>query len=152
MIKSNRQQDIREIIVSQKISGQEELLSILHTKGYSITQATLSRDIKEMGIAKISDPGKGYVYVLPQNIGVKDPQTVMKPGDSVLSVEFTYHIGVIKTMAGFASGVGVYIDSLRLKEISGTIAGDDTVLIISRQPHTDSEVKHALRPFFPKII
>ncbi|MGE0078407.1 MAG: arginine repressor [Bacteroidales bacterium] len=152
MVKADRQQDIRKIIESQKISGQDELLGELGKIGYNITQATLSRDIKEMGIAKIPDPEKGYIYVLPKNIGIKDPQTVIKPGDSVLSVEFSYHFGVIKTLPGFASSIAIYIDSLGLKEIIGTLAGDDTVIMIPREPFTNDEIKIALHPFFPKVF
>ncbi len=154
MNKENRLRDIKKIISSEKISGQDELLESLKIIGYDITQATLSRDIKELGIGKMPDPEKGYIYVLPQKIGLADRMGVPLhiPGDSILSFELSYHFGIIKTLPGFASSIAIYIDTKKLPEISGTIAGDDTILIIPREPHTGEDVKRIILTLFPRIF
>jgi transcriptional regulator of arginine metabolism len=149
MDKDNRKQDIKKIISSQKISGQDELLAALKKMGYEITQATLSRDIKELGIAKMSDPEKGYIYILPKQIGMAERMN--RPIDSIVSFEFSYNFGIVKTLPGFASSVAIYIDSLDLKQIAGTIAGDDTILIIPREPHSEKDLRVTLQRIFPKM-
>ena len=91
MDKEGRKQTIKRIISTRKISGQEELVEILSGLGYEITQATLSRDLKEIGVAKVFDPDMGYVYALPQNIGVMDKigSKMNLPGESITSIEFS---------------------------------------------------------------
>ena len=151
MDKEGRKQTIKKIISTRKISGQEELVEILSGMGYEITQATLSRDLKEIGVAKVSDPEKGYVYALPQNIGVMDKigTKMSMPSESITSIEFSYNFGIIKTYPGFASSVAIYIDSSKLDEIAGTIAGDDTILVIPREPVTKEELIEAFKKIFP---
>jgi transcriptional regulator of arginine metabolism len=153
MDKDTRKQEIKKIIGSHKISGQEELLDALKKMGYEITQATLSRDIKELGIAKMPDPEKGYIYVLPQQIGLVDRMgsPISIPGDSIQSVEFSYDFGIIRTLPGFASSIAIYIDTGKYPEIAGTIAGDDTILIIPREPATYKDLKSIVLKLFPGI-
>jgi transcriptional regulator of arginine metabolism len=151
MDKDNRKNDIKKIISTQKISGQEELLNVLKNMGYELTQATLSRDIKEMGIAKVPDHEKGYIYVLPKNIGLGERVSMNTQSESIISLEFSYNFGIIKTLPGFASSVSIYIDSLDAAEIAGTIAGDDTILVIPREPNTKEELKAVLHKVFPKL-
>ncbi|MGD9977919.1 MAG: arginine repressor [Bacteroidales bacterium] len=143
MNKGNRKKDIKKIISNNKISGQDELLELLKKMGYELTQATLSRDLKELGVAKIPDPEKGYIYVLPRQIGFSDTMTLTKnpPSNSVVSLDFSYNFGIIKTLPGFASSVAIYIDSFSYAEIAGTIAGDDTILVIPMEPNTSEEIK-----------
>jgi transcriptional regulator of arginine metabolism len=151
MDKESRIQEIKKIISSRKISGQDSLLEALSELGYEITQATLSRDLKEIGIAKIPDPEFGYIYVLPQRIGVMDRKnTAMShPGESIVSIEFSYNFGIIKTYPGFASSVAIFIDSSKDYAISATIAGDDAILVIPRQPATEKELRETLYRLFP---
>jgi transcriptional regulator of arginine metabolism len=151
MAKENRKQDIKKIVASRKISGQEELLEELFNMGYEITQATLSRDLKELGIAKIPDAELGYVYVLPQKIGVMERMgsAMSIPGESIVSIEFSYNFGIIRTYPGFASSVAILIDSAKDKYIAGTIAGDDTILVIPREPASKKELKATLDRLFP---
>jgi transcriptional regulator of arginine metabolism len=153
MDKESRKHDIRKIISSRKISGQEELLEALTKFGYDITQATLSRDLKDLGVAKIPDKEKGYVYILPDEIGKlgRVVATMNNPGESIVSMEFSYHFCIIRTLPGFANSVAIYIDSVKDTAISGTIAGDDTVLIIPREPATRVELKTAMQKCFPTI-
>ena len=152
MDKDSRQNDIKKIISGQKIAGQEELLELLKKQGYDLTQATLSRDIRDLGIAKMPDSEKGYIYVLPHKLGIADRKAVPVniPGDSILSVEFSYQFAIIKTFPGFASSVAIYIDSMNKDQIAGTVAGDDTILVIPREPFEKSDLKQALQDIFPK--
>ncbi len=152
MVKNSRKQEIKRLIVALKISNQDELLEALRKLGYELTQATLSRDLKELGVAKMPDSEKGYIYVLPEKMGMHErmPSSLNMPV-SVMSLEFSYYLGILKTLPGFASSVAIYIDSHHAKEIAGTIAGDDTILIIPREPATHEEVKEALKGILPKL-
>jgi transcriptional regulator of arginine metabolism len=153
MDKDKRHQDIKKLIQGRTISSQEELLEALKNQGYELTQATLSRDLKELGIAKVPDNEKGYVYVLPEQMGMAErmTQSLSMPAETILSIEFSYNFGILKTLPGFANSIAIFIDSCKLTEVAGTIAGDDTILIIPREPHTQANVKTALQRIFPKI-
>lgn len=152
MVKNSRKQEIKRLIVALKISNQDELLEALRKLGYELTQATISRDLKELGVAKMPDSEKGYIYVLPEKMGMQErmPSSLNMPV-SVMSLEFSYQFGILKTLPGFASSVAIYIDSHHAKEIAGTIAGDDTILIIPREPATHEDVKEALKSMLPKL-
>lgn len=154
MAKSSRKQDIKKLISSLKITNQDELLEELRQLGYELTQATLSRDLKSLGVAKMPDNEKGYIYVLPEKMGMHDrmPSSLNLPTESVISLEFSYNFGIVRTLPGFASSVAIYIDSFRSKEIAGTIAGDDTILIIPREPASNEEVKKTLQHVLPKLF
>lgn len=151
-MKRDRVQEIRRLVSSRKISSQERLLDLLKQSGYEITQATLSRDLKAIGIAKVPDRETGYAYVVPSSGQVFKPaQSPNIPIENVLSVEFTHSFAVLKTHSGFASGVATFIDSIKLPEIIGTLAGDDTILLITREPYTKSQILSSLRYYFPDL-
>ena len=135
MNKVKRHIAIQDIITKYKISGQEELLLRLKKKGFLLTQATLSRDLKFLKVARISDHKEGYIYVLPQdmNKNISSTQHEKMQAENIKSVEFSYNLCVIQTAAGFASVVALKIDNLDLYEVLGTIAGDDTILVIPRE-------------------
>jgi transcriptional regulator of arginine metabolism len=151
-MKRDRVQEIRRLVSSRKISSQERLLDLLKQSGFEITQATLSRDLKAAGIAKVPDRETGYAYVVPSSGQVFKPtQSPNIPSENVLSVEFTHSFAVLKTHSGFASGVATFIDSIKLPEIIGTLAGDDTILLITREPYTKSQILSSLRYYFPDL-
>ncbi len=137
--KQERLQDIRHIITTQDIESQEELLQLLNDKGYSTTQATLSRDIRQLKIAKIHVNGS-YVYRFPEQESTQQLQ--LYPG-----IEFSGTLAVVKTPPGYAMGVASDIDRHAPKEIVGTIAGDDTILIIPREGYNREQVAEALARF-----
>lgn len=142
---------IKNIITAQKVGSQEELLSILEKEGYVTTQATLSRDLKFLKVAKVPDPEAGYIYSLRDG-GMKiadDNQHDEFPLIGVESIEFSGNLSVIKTKPGFANGVASVIDSHGLYEILGTIAGDDTILLIAREGVSKNDVVNALALFIP---
>ncbi len=151
--KKDRVLEIKKLVSSMKISGQEELLDLLKQRGIEVTQATLSRDLKAIGVAKTPDAETGYAYVLPGNVHQAKPFPLLNmPEESVISIEFTHSFAVLKTHSGFASGVATFIDSVKMPEIIGTLAGDDTILVITREPYTKVEILNALRNYFPGLV
>ena len=138
-----RQQAILEIIQSGPVFSQEELARRLREAGISSTQATLSRDLNALKISKI--PGEGYVVPVKNHL----PSTDLSSG--VLRIQFSGQMAVIKTRPGMASAVAALIDSQVVSPIIGTLAGDDTVLLIGRVDASQSDILDALIPFFPEI-
>lgn len=127
MPKKNRQARIKEIISNGKISSQEDLLKKLKDDGYDTTQATLSRDLHEIGIVRVPD-GEGFKYVFHE----EDNSAAIKQiiGMEIIKVTHNESTVVVRTMAGRAQGVGIYLDKLKDNHIIGTVAGDDSVIII----------------------
>ena len=153
--KIDRISAIRDIVQNQSIGSQDELLSQLQRKGYDVTQATLSRDLKQMQVAKIATRDGGYVYVMP------DVAASIKGGLSshfippytmqgIVSIECSSVLIVIKTKPGYASSIAYDIDLAELKEVMGTIAGDDTILVIPRAGYTTTQVAESLCVVLPK--
>jgi transcriptional regulator of arginine metabolism len=137
-IKDRRLQAIKMIISSMEMSSQEEVLTELHREGFKLTQATLSRDMKQLKVAKAASMNGKYVYVLPNETMYRrapKPLTVseMLTNPGFLSINFSGNIGVIKTRPGYASSIAYNIDNSNVPEILGTIAGDDTIVIVIRE-------------------
>jgi transcriptional regulator of arginine metabolism len=126
-VKLRRQNRIKEILSDYKISNQEEVTVKLKEEGYSVTQATLSRDFAELGVIKTISNG-GIRYILdPEETGKQIARLI---GYEILSVDHNESLIIVRTIAGRAQGVAHFIDRLNKKEILGTVGGDDTVLII----------------------
>lgn len=135
---------ICRIIQAKAISNQEELLKELMTSGFTLTQATLSRDIKQLKIAKVHNGEGDYVYRLPQDEVTK----AFGQSDRQLPyIEFSGNLAVIRTRPGYAMGIASDIDNHSRKEILATIAGDDTILVIPRDGMSREEVTEALSHF-----
>lgn len=155
--KNNRLDSIKMIISSKEIRSQEELLQELCKEGYQLTQATLSRDLKQLKVAKAASISGNYVYVLPNNTLYKRISDMTGTHDGLryngfLSIEFSGNIAVIKTRPGYASSLAYDIDNHNFHEIIGTIAGDDTIMLIIREGHTRYDVTHTLSNLIPNII
>lgn len=148
--KTQRFATIRKIIRSEMISSQEELISRLRECGVEITQSTLSRDLKFMNVAKVPHKSKGYVYVLP-NATHHDINVSSNISDNITSLTFSGNLGVLKTKSGYASAISVPIDNLDCPAILGTIAGDNTILLILREDARRSQVIEALSKIFPML-
>ena len=137
--KANRLKSIRKIVHEQKISSQEELLQTLEEEGFSLTQATLSRDLKQLKIAKMPDYEGGYIYVLPEESSSLGKTIRMKTQDThfassgFVGIDFCGPFAVVKTKPAYAGGIAAEIDRRSSKNILGTIAGDDTILVIPRE-------------------
>ncbi|QQS52582.1 MAG: arginine repressor [Bacteroidota bacterium] len=143
---------IKEIITKLKVSSQEELLSILEKKGLSYTQATLSRDLKFLKVNKISDAEKGYIYELPeQHVMHGNDLAESYAAQGFISIQFANHLGVIKTHPGYAASIASLIDRYAPFEIVGTIAGDDTILVIPRDNVSAQDVINALILIVPEL-
>ncbi len=153
--KTKRLLTIRKIIASSKISTQDELIQVLSEKGFELTQATLSRDLKYLKVGKTSDPEKGYIYFLPEN-GVAEKLDLEKastlfPLSGVQSLKFSGNFGVLRTKSGYASSVATLIDSSNSYDILGTIAGDDTILIIPADGVSRNDLRNALIVMIPEL-
>jgi len=152
MQKTKRLLAIEKIITEENISVQEELLKKLKGKGISCTQATLSRNLRQLGVGRIPDGNGGYKYSLPEN-GRSQGNTSYKPNVVPVIQEIVDAKGllVIKTLPGNASNTAFFIDSTGRYEIAGTIAGDDTILVIPRDGVTVQQVHTCLEIILPGI-
>lgn len=151
--KVQRLSSIKRIIETKKVSSQDELLKKLDKEGYQITQATLSRDLKYLRAGKIPDERKGYIYKLSGK--VKDQEISVKtdefPLSGFVSLEFGSGLGVIRTLPGYASSLASAIDQIHPFEILGTVAGDDTILIVPRDGASRNDVSNTLAGLFPEL-
>lgn len=142
MARGLRQLKIIDIVNSNNIETQQELTDLLTEAGFESTQATISRDIKELGIVKIMTPNRKFRYVY----GHAERAVTNKFGnlfrESVLSIKSAQNIICIKTMTGSANTAAAFIDTLSLEEIIGSIAGDDTVMLVCS---SDSVVESIIR-------
>ena len=155
-VKNNRLEALRLIISSQQLGSQDELLNALQKEGFKLTQATLSRDLKQLKVAKAASMSGNYVYVLPNETMYKRVSTpnsireMMKvPG--FVSIAFSGNMGIIKTRPGYASSIAWNIDNSDVPEILGTIAGDDTIFIVIKEGVKHQDVVEALTDVVPNM-
>lgn len=132
-MKTNRQSKIIEIIQKNEVETQDELSALLEKDGFRVTQATVSRDIRELKLTKIPTASGRQKYAVitdaPENLS-KKYERVLREG--FLSMDMAQNILVIKTVSGMASAVCAAIDAMKMKEIVGSIAGDDTIMCAIR--------------------
>lgn len=138
-----RQQAILDIIQAGPVFSQDELAARLREEGISSTQATLSRDLKALRISKV--PGEGYV------VPSRGRSLSADFSSGILRIQFSGQLGVIRTRPGMANAVAVLIDNHMVFPVIGTIAGDDTILLILRDGSSSEDVLDALTPLFPEI-
>lgn len=155
-IKNDRLEALRLIISSQQLGSQDELLSALQKEGFKLTQATLSRDLKQLKVAKASSMSGNYVYVLPNETmykRVSSPNSIreMMKVPGFISINFSGNMGVIKTRPGYASSIAWNIDNSDIPEILGTIAGDDTIFIVIKESVKHQQVIESLSDVVPNM-
>ena len=155
-VKNDRLEALRMIISSQELGSQDELLAALKQEGFKLTQATLSRDLKQLKVAKAASMRGNYVYVLPNDTmykRVSTPHSVreMMQVPGFLSIHFSGNMGVIKTRPGYASSIAYNIDNSNIPQILGTIAGDDTIFIVIKQGVSELDVIDGLSMVIPNI-
>ncbi|WP_100010708.1 transcriptional regulator AhrC/ArgR [Lentibacillus sediminis] len=142
MSKIQRHIKIRELITEQEIDTQDELVDRLKQLGYNVTQATVSRDIKELHLVKVPSATGNYKYSLPAdqrfNPLEKLKRLIM---DAFVKIDHASHFIVLTTLPGNAHAVGVLIDNLDWEEIMGTICGDDTCLILCKTEEDTVKIK-----------
>jgi len=154
MNRFKRQVEIRKVIQNGDMHSQDELLVKLKGMGFDLTQATLSRDLKEMQVAKVPHPAKGYVYVIQESEKViKTPETgrVNYLADGFKDLRFSGNLAVLRTQPGYANTIAAVIDRADPWEILGTVAGDDTILIIMKEGISKLDLINALVLIMPKL-
>lgn len=132
-MKKKRLEKILELIKKYDIENQDTLMKMLKKEGFNVTQATVSRDIKELDLVKIVSSYGGYKYVTREN-GPKEnvDKFISIFKDSVISIDFAGNMIVIKSYSGMANAACAAIDSMSWRGILGTIAGDDTIFVVCR--------------------
>lgn len=154
--KSNRLQILRTLISSQELCCQDDVLKALKKEGVNVTQATLSRDLKQLKVVKVASFGGKYFYVLPGETLYKRVPSVKSSSEMLLvsgfmSINFSCNTGVIKTRPGYASSLAYNIDNGGIPEILGTIAGDDTIFMVLKDGCRHDDVVSELRKIIPDI-
>ena len=132
-MKKKRQEIILEIIRKVDVDTQEELAEILRQRGFKVTQATVSRDIRELKLSKVSVPGGRQKYVsMPDNTPQMEDRYIRVLRDGFVAMETAQNLLVMRTASGMAMAVAAALDSLNLQEVVGCIAGDDTIFVAAR--------------------
>lgn len=149
--KAERLSLIRRIVGEELIGSQEDLIKRLAEHGIQATQSTLSRDFKEINISKMPHHSKGYIYVLSEKIGTEVVANVANIGEAVLHIKFSHNIAVIATKSGYASAISVIIDARKSKDIIGTIAGDNNIILILHEEATHESVLAQMQQLFPTL-
>jgi len=151
--RNERLLEIRKLIADRNISSQDELMHLLEDRGFELTQATLSRDLKYLKVAKMPDNDRGYVYILPdKEQALEDvPYSPIGAG-GLISMDYAQGMAVIRTLPGHASSIAYTIDNLNAYEIAGTIAGDDTILLIPRDGVSKTDLINLLRIRVPGLV
>jgi transcriptional regulator of arginine metabolism len=152
MQKAKRLLAIEKIISEERISFQKELLKRLKGKGMICTQATLSRNLRQLGVARIPDGAGGYRYSLPVNSSDSEKSSLrLNIVPVIRDIVEAKGLMVIRTIPGNASNTAFYIDGAGRFEIAGTIAGDDTILLIPRDGISNRQVHNCLEIILPGI-
>lgn len=140
-MKGQRHVKIREIITNYEIETQDELVESLRNAGFNVTQATVSRDIKELHLIKVPLDDGRYKYSMPADQRYNPIQRLRRAlSDHFVSIDYTDHLVVLKCLPGTANTICALIDNLEWSEIMGTIGGDDTILVICRTKEQSATV------------
>ena len=145
-----RLEAIKIIISSREIGSQDEILQELLKEGFTLTQATLSRDLKQLKVAKAASMNGNYVYVLPNDTMYKRSTSVkpvkeMMQTNGLLNIRFSGDIGVLKTRPGYASSMAYDIDMENIPYIIGTVAGDDTIVLVLEEGAPKETVRRQIQ-------
>lgn len=153
-IKTNRLLVLKQIIETNKIATQEDLLAQLQKQGFELTQATLSRNLKLLKAIKVPDAQLGYIYSIQKNTNIYSSQNQIDKGYQTLgfvSMAVSGNNVVIRTKSGYADRLSAIIDEFNFYEILGTIAGSDTILAILREGVRFQDFKNALILNIPEL-
>lgn len=139
--KGQRHIKIREMISNHDIETQDDLVELLKKANFNVTQATVSRDIKELHLVKVPMNDGRYKYSLPADQRFNPLQKLKRTlTDSFISIDYADHLIIMKTLPGNANAIGALIDKLDWEDLMGTICGDDTILIICRSKDVSADV------------
>ena len=145
-MKSARQEEIIRIIDSREIETQEELAELLRMKGYNVTQATVSRDIKELRLIKTAGHRSAYRYAKRDHRETAVSERMIRLfSESTLSVDYAGQMIVVKTLSGSANAAAEALDNMNWTEVLGTIAGDNTVFLVLRNETDAADITERIR-------
>ncbi len=151
MTKKYRHRAIKEILQEGEAGTQETLLNTLKNRGFELTQATLSRDIKELKIVKVPTSKGNYTYQLSDMMPAMEEEPAPVSAFGFVSIEFSGQLAVMKTRPGYAMAIAAEIDRNASRYILGTVAGDDTILLIPRESVSREEIIASLSAFIPNV-
>jgi transcriptional regulator of arginine metabolism len=146
---------LKRLIMNNEVESQDYLIKNLEKMGHTVTQGTLSRDLKKLNASKVRR-GERYIYIIPEHPlykRVSKPQgenQLLRDNDQV-SIEFSGNIAVVYTHPGFAGAIASLIDKQQLSSVCGTVAGDDTIIIITRENFDQSFIITELSSCIPNI-
>ena len=151
--RQKRLKTIKRIIREQRIDNQESLLRHLEKEGFSVTQATLSRDLKLLKVGKQAVGNEGYFYSLPSEELRREQERnfAMDFARGYVSLNFTGAFAVLRTLNGHADSVAIAVDNLNIDAVMGTVAGDDTVFVALREDISREAFLDALRERVPEF-
>lgn len=149
-MKQKRQRAILELIEKEEISTQEELTEKLRKMGYKVTQATVSRDIKELKLLKVHSDKKGNKYShvsggIAKNSSGTSSKLFTIITEAVTSVDYANNIVIVRTLQGMAQGVAFAIDNLHQEGIMGSIAGDDTIMVVTKTEEIAAKLVNSIK-------
>lgn len=147
-MKQKRHSKILNIITEQDVKTQEQLTKALKDTGFMVTQATVSRDIKELGLIKIPLSDGAYKYAVTKKEKQETQENLSIFSRSVINIQAAMHTVVVKTHSGMASAVAASLDTFLANDMLGTIAGDDTILVIAQNPEKAESMVIKLRQIF----
>ncbi len=155
-VKNSRLEALKMLISSMELSSQEEVLRVLEQEGFKLTQATLSRDLKQLKVAKAASMNGKYVYVLPNETMYKRVTTPRKAAEMLqrsgyVSVNISGQLAIVKTRPGYASALAYDIDNSEADCVLGTIAGDDTIFVAVREGSSRGQILEALSYVIPEL-
>lgn len=154
---------LKLLLTQNELSSQDEVIQALARQGISVTQSTLSRDFKRLKVAKAANGEGNYYYAIPRETAYKRQHNPIRNTQDIASevtqniqnayrgISFSGNMAVIHTRPGFATGIASNIDSAALKDILGTIAGDDTIFLVIREGVTHVEITDQLSAVIPDL-
>ena len=147
-MKTKRQRKIIELITNYDIETQEELAAKLVENGFNVTQATISRDIRELNLTKIAKKGGKQKYEVQSGSDIVSNSKYMRVlNDGIITMDTAGNILVVKTVSGMAMAVAAALDAMQIKEILGCIAGDDTIMCVVKHAEETDRVKEHIESF-----
>lgn len=144
-MKNERQEKIVEMVEKYTIETQEELISLLSQLGYDVTQATVSRDIRDLKISKILTPRGTYKYVLPQKPEGTNVRFKSALSESITKIDWAMNQIIIKTYPGMAQAIAAAIDGIDDESVLGCVAGDDAIIVVTRDIESAERVGADMR-------
>lgn len=146
-MKNRRQRRILEIVSNETIGTQKELAERLQQEGFETTQATISRDIKELLLVKVNIGGDRYKYVIAQETPVTDAKLRMVLREFIISYDYSENLLILNTAPGNANTVASAIDRAGWQQVIGTLAGDDTVMLVIKPKEAITEVVEKIEEY-----